>query len=443
MFRDKVYRVLFFVVVTLVSHTVAMDNLFLIENPFAAKKRDNVVLTLDFPIEHKNKNDFFIGQDTGYSFEGPIRRATKSLKKVSYSHVFEVNKQGAYECPYNCPDNYAHENGKSVIEHIKRRHNETFGIKTFEPDEADLSAYIPRKRTTGGKRIYDDICERNNRGNYICPYNNCKFATKSGKEVGKHIRVRHDADFDLQAFNCETTNLDAWIPYKKKYADICKKNEKGEFECPFNCPDAYANKNVKVVSQHIRARHDKDFDVQAFDPETTDLNIYIARKAETDASRRYKDICKKNEKEEFVCPYNNCNYAKKIGRQIGQHIRARHDKTFKLRTFDSQKADLDVYIPRKKESGGKKYVEVFEKNKKEEFICPYFCPDEYTHKSGLALCKHIKTRHDPDFNLQLFNPDTDDLSMWTPRKRKRGHKRKRLENIKKIGRLRKRRKVAI
>jgi len=158
--------------------------------------------------------------------------------------------------------------------------------------------------------------------------------------------------------------------------------------------------------------------------------------------RYYKDVFKKNEKEEFMCPYNNCDYAKKRSQEVVCHIRARHDPNFNLKTFDRVTADLSAFIPQKKRGrpkgrkGNKRYEDVFKKNEKEEFMCPYNCPDKYTHKKGNYVARHIRARHNKAFSLQEFDAKTIDLSASILRKKRRkssGEKRKRVDLIEKDG----------
>ena len=72
-------------------------------------------------------------------------------KKRRYVDVFKKNENGEFKCPYSCPDNYAHNQGKWVVQHIKRRHDKGFDLQTFNPTIANLDVWIPRKKV-GRKR---------------------------------------------------------------------------------------------------------------------------------------------------------------------------------------------------------------------------------------------------------------------------------------------------
>ena len=225
----------------------------------------------------------------------------------------------------------------------------------------------------------------------------------------------------------------------KRYADVLEKNEKGEFECPYNCSYEYAHKDGRVVALHIKRRHDPGFDLQTFDLKTVDLNAWIPRKQE----KRYADVFEKNERGEFECPYNcSDDYTHERGDLVGQHIRVRHDKGFNPQTFDPDEADLDAWIPRKKAGRKKRCEDVFNKNEKGEFECPYNCRDEYTNKKGKDVVRHIKTRHDKDFDLYKFDPSEVDLNVWIPQQCNGGRKRKRKTGGTK-SRLKKKRKLKI
>jgi len=347
MIKKKAYLLLFFVMVAMASHVIAMDKdnrLFFIENPFDKKQDNNEQQSLQTPIPAGGVNNVF-NIKGGVEHQVQEAEPCRHQRIRSHKDVFEKNEEGEFECPYNCPDAYAHELGRCVVQHIKRR---------------------------------------------------------------------HDEEFNLQTFDLQKVDLDTWIPRKRKYADICKQNEKGQYECPYNCPDEYAHKNIRRVVRHIKVRHDQAFDKLTFDVETANLDLYISRKVETGGRKTYNDICEKNGKGEYVCLYNNCNYAKKRGLEIGTHIRRRHDKEFVLKNFDQQTADLDACILKKKEVS-RKYDTVFERNENGDFMCPYNCPEGYTHQKGSAVVKHIKRRHDSNFYFQTWNLATADLDEYIER----------------------------
>jgi len=166
----------------------------------------------------------------------------------------------------------------------------------------------------------------------------------------------------------------------------------------------------------------------------------MEKKCGKNGRKGYDDVFEINEDGKFMCPYNCPDaYANEKGLRVAQHIKARHDTNFNLQTFNGEKADLNVYIPRKKKvRGAKRYSDVFEKNKYGEYKCPYSCPDKYVHKDGNIVRNHIRRRHDPDFNLQTFNPDEDNLNSWIPLKCRTGRKRKRRKHDEKSQRKKKR-----
>ena len=210
----------------------------------------------------------------------PHRSKKNNRKKVA--DVFKKNGQGKFECPYNCPDNYAHKNGDTIVMHIKRRHDPSFKLQTFDCEKADLNRYILQKR-----KKYGYVFEKNEDGAFMCPYN-CRhnYAHKKGQHVVQHICKMHDRDFSVQRFNRKEADLDAWISTYKTYVDVFTKNGQGEFECPYNCPDGYAHKKAKEVAAHIRARHNKKFSLKTFDPKIVDLDEYIPPKRRTGRKRK-------------------------------------------------------------------------------------------------------------------------------------------------------------
>ena len=288
------------------------------------------------------------------------KKAKRETVISIYDKKFEINEDDEYMCPYYCPEQYSHEKGKMVVEHIKARHDSSFNSQTFDPEHDDLSVYIRPKRRGGRKRKgHIGVFKKNEDGEFKCPYN-CpdNYAHKDSRTLIGHIKRRHDPVFDRQTFDRQTANLDAWIPKKTggkknvKYKGIFKKNKCGEFECPYNCPDKYTNKDVWNVYSHIRKRHNPEFDLQVFNPDEDDLDAYIPRTFKNKS--RYAEKFEKNTRSEFLCPYNNCDYAKKYGSQIVQHIKGRHNKDFDFQTFDSQEADLDAYISKKRKTGHKR-----------------------------------------------------------------------------------------
>jgi len=366
-----------------------------------------------------DKDDSFRGNDVGLQ--------VTQKKKRRCADVFEQNEEDEFKCPYNCPDEYAHKKEYNVVRHIKARHNNDFNLQTFDRQTAELDAWRPRKSNGSKSKKYMSAFERNETGEYICPYicpNN--YTHKKGQLVVAHIKRRHDKNFNLQTFDSTKVDLSAWIPCIKdgSYAEF-KKNERCEFVCPYNCPDNYAHKSKVYVYVHIRRRHDKEFNLQTFDRQTADLDAWIPRKSRENKSEKYVGVFEQNEIGEFKCPYN-CpdEYAHKKGYDVVCHIKARHDKSFNVETFDRQTVDLEVWIPRKsRENKNEKYVGVFEQNEIVEFKCPYNCPDNYAHEHGKSLVAHIKRRHDPAFDLQTFNIDVVDLNAWIPRKQG-GHKKR-------------------
>jgi len=204
MFRDKVYRVLFFIVVIVVNHTVAMgmehgNTIFLIKNPFDKKQNDGLQITLGF-LEPKSNRSM----------------SMRTLQKRKYKDVFEKNEHDEFMCPYNCPDEYTHENGLNVLSHIRARHDKTFHVQTFDYTTANLDAWIPRQRKRR-KQGYLTVFKVNKKGKFECPYN-CpdKYADVIGGAVVLHARKRHDSNFDLQTFDAEKADLDALIPQKRQ-----------------------------------------------------------------------------------------------------------------------------------------------------------------------------------------------------------------------------------
>jgi len=99
---------------------------------------------------------------------------------------------------------------------------------------------------------------------------------------------------------------------KKRYADIFEKNERDEFECPYDCPDDYANERGDLVGLHIQRRHDKDFDLQTFDPDEADLDAWIPRKK---AGRKRNPSIRSGE----------------LLRMLGKRKRENHDKKGRLK----------------------------------------------------------------------------------------------------------------
>ena len=410
----------------MVNHIVVMgmeqDNAaFLIKNPFEKKQKDNnVVLTLDplIRIEYDCKDQ---------KKRLPRRQFRVPSKKALYDEKFKKNKDNKFMCPYNCPEDYTNKRGDVVAVHVKARHDENFDIRTFDSEKVDLNAYILLVQSKKNK--YVDVFEKNEIGRFMCPYN-CpdNYVSTRGADVIQHIRARHDKGFDLQTFDKEKIDTDVYIPRKRgrrDFEDIFEKNENDEFMCPYNCPDDYAHKKGQWVMSHIRKRHDQTVTKCAFDRHKLDPDAYIP-KVEL---KKYVDVFEKNENDTFRCPYNNCQYAKPHGSEVVVHIRRRHNKLFNLQTFNRENENLNAYIPLKKNC--KRYGDVFEKNKKKEFKCPYNCPDRYAHKRGKDVLRHIKRRHDSDFDLQTFNQDMADLNAWIPRKRCSGIKRKRKELVEK------------
>jgi len=344
-----------------------------IENPFDKKQEDEIQLTLDL----------FVTQENGFFAESGKKRDC----------VFDKGQNDlAFESPAN------------VITHA-----------------------LPKRQLKKKKRKrYVDVFNKNENNEYLCPYN-CPYdyAHKRLYDVVGHIKRRHDKDFDLQIFDPDEVDLDVWIPRKeKRYADVFKENEDGEFECPYNCLDEYAHKEGRMVVQHIKRRHGLDFNLQTFDAAKADLDAWTLRKKNSGGKKKYADVFEKNKDREFECLYN-CpdEYAHKKGKMVVQHIKARHNKNFDLHTFDPDEVDLDAWIPRKKAGRKKRYEDVFKKNKKGKFECPYNCPDEYANKKGNFVVRHIKVRHDLDFDLYKFDHQKVDLNAWIPRK-KTGLKRK-------------------
>ena len=399
MVKKNAYILLFFGIATIASYVVAMDKdhlSFLIKNPFDKQQKDEGQISLGAPMGLNKDNNFFVEQNQDNTPEEqrdscfarpeskevnllilspPIRRVSRMTKKVLYRQKFKKNDSDAFECPYNCPDSYTNKRGDRIEGHVKARHDKGFDLYTFDVSIADLDVYIPRKR----------------------------------------VRI------------------------EKKYAEVLEKNEKGEFECPYDCPDDYAHKKGGKVAEHIQRRHDPGFNLQTFDLKEVNLNIYIPRKKKSvRGTKKHSDVFEKNEDGKFECPYN-CpkEYTNKGGAEIVRHIKKRHDKNFNLQTFDHEKNDLNAYIPSKIE---KYYVDVFEKNEDEQFVCPYNCPKKYVHKKGRYVFIHIKRRHDPEFNLQTFDRETADLDKWVSRKSK---KRKRPMDQVSGNRVTKRRKTKI
>jgi len=302
MVKKKVYALLFFIISTMASHVVAMDTkhlAFFIENPFDKKQEDDVQLTLDSSVVQEN--DFFAekakepdsisvkGQNDLASvshsrvIHSPKKQLFKLRKKTKkrYVDVFEKNDDDEFICPYNCPENYTIKRGQALVSHIQRRHDKNFNLQTFDHEKNDLNAYISRK----GKDIrrgkkYAEIFEKNEGGQYMCPYN-CRddYANKKGNNVVKHITRRHNPDFELQTFERQKEDLEAWISRGNngliRYADVFKKNDNNEFECPYNCRDNYTHKKGQPVSTHIKARHDPNFDLKTFDSKKSDLDAWI------------------------------------------------------------------------------------------------------------------------------------------------------------------------
>jgi len=364
---------------------------FLIENPFDKKQEDDVQLRLDVSVAQENgffaesgeKRDcvFDKGQND-LVFESPAnvithalpKRQLKKKKRKRYVDVFNKNEDGEFECPYNCPENYAHNQGKCVIKHIKARHDSTFDLQTFNPTIVNLDAWIPRKKCGYKKKKYEDVFEKNENGEFECSYNCLNdYSHKEGRLVITHIKARHDKDFDLQTFDPRVADLNVWIPRgrRKRYADVFEKNEDGRFVCPYNCPENYAHNRGDIVIKHIKARHDKKFDLKTFDLNNIDLDIWVSRKKKW-GNKNYNDVFEKNKEEKFECPYH-CpdNYAYKDGRDVVSHIKRRHDPGFSLQTFDPDEVDLDAWIPRKKTGFKRKRflqdVDTGRKKKKRKF----------------------------------------------------------------------------
>jgi len=474
MVKKKTYLLLFFVVV-MASHVVAMDHgtPFFIENPFDKKQKDNTQFSLKTPTVSKGsffqEDDFMQVSGGVESFFYPEYQSTLCLDtskkngdnqinfdtkktcfdkecciissdndenevlllqqpcglKRRYEDVLEKNENDAFVCPYNCPEQYAHKEGRMVGYHIKARHDKKFDLQTFDHKIIDVNKYISRKR-----KRYADVLKKK-KGKLVCPYN-CpeNYSNKTGRLVVQHVHSRHDPHFSLQTFAPENVDLNVYIPCKsrwdsmKRHKDVFEKNKNGAFECPYNCPDEYENKNSENVIDHIQARHDKTFRLQTFDPVTADLNAYIPRKkagrrnrssGKKNKRKMYVNVFEKNEDGQYGCPYN-CpdNYAHARGDLVIKHIKSRHDKDFDLQIFDKEKADLNVYISRKIKWGGKTYNDVFDKNKDNEYECPYHCPEHYTHKRGDCVVGHIKARHTKDFDLQTFDCIKADLDVYIP-----------------------------
>jgi len=455
MIKKKRYILLFFVTVATINHIAAMDDLG-IENPFARKKTEEISLTLDasdiqegfFARSITKKHSNNIEEQHGHReidhdkthVAGSVsykRVRAKEVRMVphmlgaldhgsndpevrfnywtkkGYADVFEKNDNRKYMCPYNnC--NYAKEAGSEVVKHIKRAHDKDFNLQTFDCDTADLDVYIKRKRA----KKYADVFEKNDDGAFLCPYD-CAYTHRQGKRMGRHIKSRHDKNFDLQTFDPTTVDLDAYVPTKKKrHVDVFEVNENDEYMCLYKCRDNYVNTNGDRVVQHIKERHDKNFGLQTFDRDTADLDVYINRKK---GRKRYVDVFEKNEHDKFMCPYNNCpdNYTHIKGPEVASHIKRRHNKCFRLEKFDRQKADLNAWIPRVRTSRQKRLRtcdDVFEKNENEEYVCPYYCPDNYTHSVGREVERHIRVRHDLQYNRDTFNCESIDLEAWIPRK---------------------------
>ena len=328
-----------------------------IKNPFDKKQEENVQLTLDIPVADKNDNYFIEnteGQNNQKSMSWYQHRPKKKTKKrsvqkkgrlVRSADVFKKNKDGDFVCPYNCPDKHTYKSGSGLVRHIKRRHDQKFDLQTFNPDETDLDAWIPRKI----EKTYFNVFEKNEDRQYECPYN-CpdEYAHKQGKMVVQHIKRKHDKDFNLQTFDSTKADLDVWIRGEKWHVDVFEKNDSGEWICPYNCPDNYVHKEGRYIFHHIKSRHDKGFDLQIFDRATANLNAWIPRKIKG-GKKRYTDVFEKNEEGRFLCPYN-CpdGYAYKQGKCVVHHIKSRHDKDFDLQTFDEETANLEAWIPRKR-----------------------------------------------------------------------------------------------
>lgn len=136
---------------------------------------------------------------------------------------------------------------------------------------------------------------------------------------------------------------------RSSYENVLERNEDREFKCPYNCPEMYAHKNSYLVVRHVKKRHNPAFNLQIFDPVGANLDAWIPPKSGWESRKKCVDVFTKNEGEKFECPFN-CpeGYVNKKGALVIQHIKARHDKTFNLQTFDSMKVDLDTYIPWKK-----------------------------------------------------------------------------------------------
>jgi len=481
MVKENINILLVLMLVLVGNQVVAMNKRipFFIENPFDKKQEDNVQLTLHTPLAggedfsslsekkfdvHNCECEFGYRDTPSQSFNvedlqgaPPVpppfvqlqlmraqtkrrsgkktvvsqeqRQGITSLPKeeLKLATVFEKNENGEYECPYNCPDEYTHKKAKMIAQHIRRKHDKTFKVKTFDAKKIDLNAYIFPKPRKKSKKGYADVFEKNENGEFECPYH-CpdRYKQKNGSALCKHIQGRHDPEFKLQTFNRAKANLNVWIPRKKgkpgprRYKVVFKKNGSGDYMCPYNCPDNKPYTRGPHVVRHIKRRHDPLFNLQTFDRETANLDAWIPRKKAPGPKKRqkpYRDVFDENDDGEFECPYNNCDYTNKSGDVVINHIKRRHDPAFKLQKFDVETADLNAFIPLKKRRG---YDDVFEKNQSGEYVCPYSCPEHYANKKGQCVFLHVKQRHDSSFNPQTFDASEIDLSAWIPRKREEG-----------------------
>jgi len=379
--------------------------------------------------------DTFDAEQANLDAYVPRKKRGGKMGRKGYANVFEKNENDEFECPYNCPENYAHKQGRCVYSHVRRRHDSEFQVQTFDPTKVDLNVYKSRKKESGGNIRFHDIFEKNRDNEFMCPYN-CpeEYTHVKGNRVAIHIRKRHDKSFLVATFNRDLIDLDVYIPpeksgLKRGYIDIFEKNEDGEFVCPYNCQDKCAKKHGDHIVTHIKRRHDPNFSLQTFDPTIANLNAWIPRKHEGIRGKKtYGNVFERNAYGQYECPFN-CpdKYAHASGQAVGAHIQRRHDKDFNLETFDPAIVDLNAYIPRQKGARSVRlYREVFARNESGKFECPFNCPDKYTHASGQSVKTHIQARHDKTFKLDVFDPETADLDAWIPRKSK---KRKRKASL--------------
>ena len=421
MIKKKIYKLLLLIIIAITPYTVAMEsnvNPLNIQNPFAMiQEKKGMQLTLDSPTEEDTRAFSPIRKkDHLYTLTHRRKESKKKKKQSSKEDHFHISEDedsdneyttgtaykkfptvcGYYICPYKRCNAQPQEDGNDIIKHIKLCHNKDFNYKTFTPQSLNKHDERAKNEAYDQTEIIDDF----DFPNIIQPsLEEDLYATRPTTMLPPNENddtyYNHTHADEEKEKEKEKDEVDAPLE-EDKSSSSSSSEEKEEEKKGYQRYNGKYKKHMDLyIDSWVCKECDKRFYGQPRDAkkhlQTHKIKEETANRGKNSKYKGYIEIYD-NSWKCITCSKTYKGKPHHVGRHLAQH---------------------GIYLETRATTG--KYAKKFDMQDN-KYVCP-IC----NHKivNGNKMVTHIQSKHNPNFDLETFDPNNFNLADYEPKRKRR------------------------